>query len=288
MNESIKKNNLGPLFVFLSGVTFSLGGVCMKFIPWSPLAINSARNILSATMVGLYILFTGHKLVVNKHVIIGALSIAVTMSLYAIANKLTTAGNAIILQFTVPIWAMLFSVLFLKIKPSRLDIVAAIFVLAGVVCFFIDGISAGNMPGNAVALLSGITYVGVFMMGSFPDSDSLSSTFFGIVLNIIVGLPWLFRTDFASTPSAAWIALVVLGLIQQGCSYIFLNIGLQTTPAVAATLIAAIEPVLNPILVALIYGEVLTPLSLVGAVIVFISILVYNVLKAKMNAKEAL
>lgn len=287
MEKVVKKTNPGPLFVFLSGVTFSLGGLCIKFIPWQPLAINAARNILSAIVIGLYILITKHKLVFNKSVAIGAVSIAATMCLYTISNKLTTAGNAIILQFTVPIWTMLFSALVLKVKPTRVDVVAAIFVFVGVACFFIDSLSAGNALGNAVALISGVTYVGVFMMAALPGSDSLSSTFFGIVLNILIGLPWLVKVDFAAATSQTWIAVLVLGFVQQGCSYIFLNVGLKTTPPVAATLIAAIEPVLNPILVAIFYGEMLTALSLVGAVIVFISILVYNVIKAKTSAKEA-
>ena len=53
------------------------------------------------------------------------------------------------------------------------------------------------------------------------------------------------------------------------------------TPPVTASLISGIEPVLNPLLVAVFYGEMLTPLSLVGAAIVFLSVIGYNLLRLK-------
>ena len=267
--------------MFLSGVCFALGGLCIKYIPWNPLAINSARNILSAIVLGLFMLAIKHKLVINKHVILSAIAIATTTGLYCFANKLTTAGNAIILQFTAPIWVMFFSVLFLKVHPKSLDIIAAVCVFVGVILFFIDGISAGNMLGNILALLSGITYVGVFTSGSFEDSDTLSATFLGILINVLVGLPFLLKEDLGAASQTTWIALLVLGIVQQGCSYIFLSLGLKTTPAIPASLISGIEPVLNPILVAVFYGEHLTPLALVGAAIVLVSIVGYNVIKCK-------
>ncbi len=48
----------------------------------------------------------------------------------------------------------------------------------------------------------------------------------------------------------------------------------------AASIINAAEPILNPILVAVFYGEVLGRLSLAGAAIVIGSILFYNVCQA--------
>jgi len=259
----------------------------MKYIPWNGMAINGARNMLCLLVIGGYILFTKHKLVINRPVLLGALSIAVTMSLYSIANKMTTAGNAIILQFTAPIWVMVFSVLVLKQKPTGLDIAAAVLVLAGVLFFFIDSLSAGNMLGNLLALVSGVTYVGVFTMQSMEGADSLSSTFFGLCINIIIGIPFMIAQDYSTTTVTAWIALLVLGIVQQGCSYIFLNKGLATTPPIAASLISGIEPVLNPTLVAIFYGEYLTPLALIGAAIVLVTILGYNVLRAGKSKANA-
>ena len=165
----------GTLFVFLSAVFFSIGGLFMKLIPWNGLAINSARNVFSVLVLAAFFRIRRHKLVINRTVLIGALAIVGTNILYSLANKLTTAGNTIILQFTAPIWVMVFSSLLLKKKPGRLDLIAAAFVFAGVICFFIDSLSSGHLAGDLLALLSGIFYAGVFMMNAREDSDSLSS-----------------------------------------------------------------------------------------------------------------
>ncbi len=276
----------GMLFVFLSAVCFSIGGLFMKLIPWNGLAINSARNIFSFLLLLLFILEKKHRIVINKTVLIGALAITGTNILYCVANKLTTAGNTIILQFTMPIWVMLFSTLLLRKKPTRLDLVAAFFVFAGVICFFVDSLSTGHLAGDLLALLSGVFYSGVFMMNARPESDSLSSVLIGMLLNVLTGLPFLIAERPLSAGPDVLIPILVLGIFQLGLAYIFLTTGLEDTPPIAASLISGIEPVLNPVLVAVFYGEMLTPLSLVGAAIVFISILTYNLLSLKRAGKQ--
>ena len=271
----------GALFVFLSAVFFSIGGLFMKLIPWNGLAINSARNVFSVLVLAAFFRVRRHKLVINRTVLIGALAIVGTNILYSLANKLTTAGNTIILQFTAPIWVMVFSSLLLKKKPGRLDLIAAAFVFAGVICFFIDSLSSGHLAGDLLALLSGIFYAGVFMMNAREDSDSLSSVLIGMGLNVLTGLPFLIREQPFSAGMDVWGPVLILGFFQLGLAYVFLTEGLVITPPVTASLISGIEPVLNPLLVAVFYGEMLTPLSLVGAAIVFLSVIGYNLLRLK-------
>lgn len=276
-----KKPNIGPLFVFIASLCFAIGGLCIKSIDWNPMAINGGRNFIAAIVFGVYLLITHHKLTINKPVIIGALSMSATTILFTFANKMTTAANTIILQYTAPIFVIILSAIIFKTKPKKLDIVAVVLIFGGVVCFFIDSLSEGNMLGNALALLSGVTYAGIFMMNSAERADSLSSTFFGMCINIIVGAPFLFMQDYSATSTSAWIAFICLGLFQVGFGYVCLNIGLKTTSATMASLVCGLEPVLNPVLVAIVYHETLTPLSLIGAAIVFITIIVYNVINSR-------
>ena len=80
------------------------------------------------------------------------------------------------------------------------------------------------------------------------------------------------------------LSLVVLGVFQVALAYILMVEGLKTTPAVTASLVSGVEPVLNPILVALFYREPIGPLALAGAAIVLISVMTYNILRIKENA----
>ena len=271
--------NKSVLFVFLASVCFSTGGLFIKLIPWSALAINGARNLIGAAVIGIYLLVTGHRIVISSRVLVGMLSMIGVTTFFAMANKLTTAANTIVLQFTAPVFVILFMAAVYRQKPDRVDLIVCFLVLLGVVLFFIDGIRAGTLLGNVLAVLSGICYAGVFMMNTGEKADAISSCFLGQLAAGLIFTPLCFReTDFSMPVMAAVIAL---GVIQVGGAYILLSIGIRNTPPVTASLITGMEPILNPLLVAAFYGERITTLSVIGCVIVVCSILAYNVWLAR-------
>ena len=266
----------GTLCVFLAAVLYSIGGLC---ITWGGMAINGGRTAIALVVIGLYLAATRHKPKMNLWVLVGALAVCGTNILFSIANKLTTAANAIVLQFTAPIFVILFSILLFGKRPQKLDLLACGLVLGGVLLFFVDSLSAGGMLGNILALLSGVSYAGVFMMNDMPDSDAISSVFWGDVISAVVGLPFLgYEAEFTPNVLAP---LLVLGIFQVGAAYILLTEGLKTTPPVTASLVSGIEPVLNPILVAVFYHEMIGPIALVGAMVVVGSVVLYNVVLAR-------
>lgn len=266
-------------FVFMASLLFSIGGLCMKLIPWSPLAINGARNLIGAVVFGIFLAVSRHKLRLNGPVLLGSLCTIGVTSLFTVANKLTTAANSIVLQYTAPVFVILFMAVLFRQKPKKPDVLTCAAVLFGVCLFFIDGLQTGNQLGNIAALVSGVFYAGVFMMNTSSRADPLSSCFFGQLAAGLIFSPFYLReTDF-SFPVVA--AVLVLGAFQVGLAYIFFSLGLRRTPAVTASLISGLEPVLNPLWVALFYGERITLLALCGAVIVVGSIVIYNVYSAR-------
>lgn len=278
------KQQRGTLCVFLAAVLYSIGGLCIKVIPWGGMAINGGRTAIALVVIGAYLILIKHPLRFNRWILLGALSVFGCNALFSIANKLTTAANAIVLQFTVPIFVLLFSLIFFHKRPTKLDVAACAVVFGGILFFFMDSLSMGGGLGNAVALLSGIAYAGVFMMNDMPNGDAISSVFWGDVLSAVTGLPFLLQeTDFSLVPL---FSLAVLGVFQVGVAYILLTIGLKTTPAVTASLVSGIEPVLNPILVAVFYGETIGVFAFVGAAIVICGVVGYNVLKIRLDHKS--
>lgn len=269
----------GTRFVFFAALLYSIGGLCIKLIPWNAMSINSARNMVALVVVGGYMLLSRHRLRMSRWIALGALSVCGTTVLYSLSNKLTTAANAIVLQFTAPIFVILLNAVVWRKRPGKLDLAACTVVVSGVVCFFLDGLAMGGMLGNALALLSGLCYAGVFLLNDLPDADPVCSVFWAEVISIIIGLPFLVRETCFTTTAIA--SVVVLGAFQVGLGYVMMCIGLRTTPAVTAALITGIEPILNPIWVAVFYGEKVGPLALVGAVIVVAGVVGYNVLKSR-------
>ena len=283
IDTGIREKRLGALCVFAAATLYSIGGLCIKVIPWNGLSINSGRNLVALVVIGLYLLLSHHRLRFNRWIVLGGVCVCGTNVLFSVANKMTTAANVIVLQFTAPIFVILLAAVFWRKRPQGLDIAACLVVLLGVVCFFVDSLETGNMIGNALALLSGLTYAGVFLLRELPDSDPISSVFWGDVFSAVIGFPMLIQ-ERVYTPTAL-VSLVVLGAFQVGLAYILLTIGLRTTPPVAASLISGIEPVLNPILVAIFYHETIGPLSLVGAVVVIGGIITYQILKIKIQTE---
>ncbi len=275
---------LGPLFIFFSAVLFSLGGVLIDKIPWQPLAINGFRTLISSVFLFCYLKITKHKLVINRSVLIGAAFLCLETTCYVVANKMTTAGNTIVLQYTAPIFIILFMLLFFPVKPTELDLLTTAVVLIGIVCVLLDSLGGGRLGGDLVAILSGVFYAGVFMLNEFPGGDPLSSVILGQAMSALIGVPFLIReTDFS--PKVLLFA-IVLGVFQMGCAYLFFTEGIKRTEPVAASLIAGIEPILNPILAAIFASQSMRPMAIVGAAIVIGSVAVYNVLKAKADAEK--
>ena len=278
----MSKRQVGTLCVFVAAVLYSIGGLCMKVIPWSGMAINGGRTAIALVVIGAYLWVVKHPLRFNRWVLLGALCVFGTNALFSVANKMTTAANAIVLQFTAPIFVILFTMLFFRRKPTKLDVGACAVVFGGIVFFFVDSLSMGGGMGNVLALVSGVSYAGVFMLNDMPNSDAISSVFWGDVISAVTGLPFLLReTDFSAGPIAS---LLILGVFQVAVAYILLTIGLKTTPSVTASLVSGIEPVLNPILVAVFYGEKMGTMALVGAAIVIGGVVGYNVLKLKSDS----
>ena len=277
------KQRTGVLCVFLAAVLYSIGGLCIKVIPWNGISINGGRTAIALVVIGIYLAAIRHPPKVNRWVLFGSLCVFGTNILYAVANKLTTAANTIVLQFTAPIFVIVFTLVFWKKRPRRLDVAACAVVFGGVLFFFLDSLEMGGGLGNVLALLSGVTYAGVFLLNDMPDSDAISSVFWGDLLSALTGLPFLLQeTEITST---AILSLVVLGVFQVALAYILLTIGLKTTPPVMASLVSGIEPVLNPILVAVFYQEYMGPFALVGASIVIVGVVGYNILQARQPAK---
>lgn len=200
------------------------------------------------------------------------------------ANKMTTAANAIMLQFTAPIFILLFSVLFRKQKFPLADVLTVMITLGGISLFMIDGIGAGQLAGNIIGLFSGLFFAGMFVaVGESKGSERMSGLFFGHLLTFLVAIPFIFITRPVFTGEAFFYA-GLLGVVQLGTPYILLALASEHCPPLACSLISAAEPLLNPLWVAIFQQEYPSPLSLVGGGIVMITVTLWCILKDRKEA----
>ncbi len=276
----------GTMYVLLSAICFSTGGVLIKLIPWSSMTIQGIRSIFSILVVGGYMLLRRQRFVWNKTVFWGAICNTVMAFSFVAATKLTTAANAIVLQFTEPIFVILLMWFIYKKKPGKDALIACVVVFAGILCFFFESLGAGQMAGDLLAILSGFTYALVMMMKKFEGADFESSLIVSNIISAVVGIPVYFRDFSTAFVADAWAFMLLLGVVQFGLSYIFLSKGLDYVSPVTASLTSTIEPILNPILVAVFYGEKIGAAAVVGAVLVVGAAAVYNVRQSIQTEKS--
>ena len=269
----------GLAYVLISAVCFSLAGVLIKVIPWNPISINGARCSFAIIPMYLYLRATGRRFHVNKQIIGGAILDFAMLETFVIANKLTTAANAIVLQFTEPVWVILLAWIIFRSRPRTSAVAASIVVIAGIVCFFLDSLSAGGVLGNVLAIASGLAYAGVFLLKESPKCDFECAAILGFAACFVVGIPFYAQETVFSLDIL--LAIMALGIAQLGLAYFFLSKGLDVVSPVTASLTSTIEPLLNPILVAIVVGETIGPLSIFGAVLVIGAATAYNVYAAR-------
>lgn len=269
----------GVAYVLLSAVCFSLAGLLIKLIGWNALSISGARSVFAAAVLYAFLRLQGRRLVVNRRVVAGAAVNFAMLQTFVVANKLTSAANAIVLQFAMPMWIILILWVGFHERPRRSAVAACAVIFAGIVCFFLDQLSPAGLLGNVIAIVSGVAYAGVFLMKRIPGCDFESVAILSFLACAVCGVPTLVQeTDFSPATLAA---VVVLGVVQVGLAYVFLSKGLDLVSPVTAALTSTIEPVLNPLLVAVFVGETIGPVSLAGAVLVIAGATAYNLYEAR-------
>lgn len=200
-----------------------------------------------------------------------------TVSLFVIANDRTTAANAIFLQYTAPIYVALLGGWFLREKTRRIDWACIGLALFGVALFFRDDFSARGLVGILVALASGVSFATmVMLLRKQKDASPESSLLLGNLITAAIGLPFGIGHGLSGNE---WTILAILGAVQLGIPYILYSIAIKRVTALEAILIPMLEPILNPVWVALAKGEVPGPWSLAGGALVLVAVLIRSLVK---------
>ncbi|MHB1314253.1 MAG: DMT family transporter [Christensenellales bacterium] len=267
----------GPVLIAATAILWSLGGLLIKLIPWDAMTIVGMRAFIAALVMIVYMKKV--RITLSPAVILGGLCMSATTILFVFANKLTTAANAIVLQYTAPVFVVIFSVLFLKKRLKALDVLAVLIVFAGIALFFFDRLQEGAMLGNTLAALAGVTFSGVFMVNKMPGAKPEESVLLGHLINTVAALPFI--AAHLTFEPVAWLSIAILGIFQLGIAYVLFSIGIKHTPPITASLIAALEPLLNPVWVLLATGETPGVFALFGGAVVLVTIVLYNVIVSR-------
>ena len=252
------------LLILSAAVLWSTGGAAIKMTGLSGWQVGAGRSAFAAAF--LFAAFPSARGRPDRRILASAAAYAATVISFAVANKLTTSANAIFIQDTAPLWVVLLSPLLLRERPSRGELLSIPVYGAGLALFFLDELSAGQLAGNLVALASGVAFALCILTLRGLADRAVAAVAWGNVVAALAGLPL-----WASGPDASardLLLLAYLGVFQLGAAYALFARGVAHTPAVEASLLVLLEPVLNPIWTFFLTGERPGPWALAGGGIV--------------------
>jgi len=265
--------------LFAAAALFSTGGAAIKATSLTGWQVASFRSGVAALAV-LLMLPAARRGWSIRATLVG-IAYAATMILFVQANKLTTAANTIFLQSTAPIYLVLLGPWLLSERTRRRDFVFMSVMGVGLVLFFVGAEQpAATAPrpfeGNLLALLSGIswafTVLGMRWMGKGDSAGGHSAAVAvvaGNAITFLFCLPWAVPVRMAQTTD--WLVIGYLGVFQIGLAYICLTSALRHIPALEASLLLLVEPVLNPVWAWVVHGERPGAWALCGGVLILVA-----------------
>lgn len=256
------------IILLITAVLFSTSGYGLILIDWHPIAITGTRSAIA--LIPMVIMFGKPRMLNNAPSIAAAVCCALTMFLFVIANGLTTAANVIMLQYTAPIYVAIMGIWLLKERIHRRDVITLCIVMLGLVLFFIDDLDYRGMLGNILALTSGVTLAGMTVCLRMIRNNYIrpaDAIMWGNILSAAIGVPFALFYGMPGT-TVSWAGLAFLGLFQLGLSYGLYVRAVKHVTALELSLIPIIEPLLNPILVAIFAFQIPGRYAIIGGVAV--------------------
>jgi DME family drug/metabolite transporter len=270
-----------------AALLWSTGGLFIKLSHLPPLELSFWRSLFAAITVAIWTRREGFG--INRLTIITSLLYAALLLLFVVATKRTTAANAIFLQYTAPIYMLIFEPLLYKEKFRRADFIVVAVCVAGMSLFFLGDLRPGELQGNVAALASGVCLAFYFLLLRHARSREVnraSSVIYGNLILVLLTAPLGVATLPGLSVQEASIVLY-LGVVQIGLAYALFTLGMaRGVRSLDAGIVAYIEPVLNPLWVFLFLGERPSRWALTGGAIIIAAVLSHTLWSARRAASR--
>ncbi|MBA2626744.1 MAG: EamA family transporter [Gemmatimonadales bacterium] len=273
--------------IIIAAMLFSTGGAAIKAASLTGWQIAGFRSGIAALAV--LLLAPEARRGWTWRVVLVGVAYAATLTLFVIANKLTTSANTIFLQSTAPLYMLVLSPLVLHERVVAKDLIVLAAVGAGLVLFFIGhdapvATAPDPVRGNVLAALSGFTWAltvcGLRWMGSDPRGGSaVAAVVSGNLTACLIALP--FALPVVAAQTVDWLVVIYLGVFQIGVAYILVTVALRQLTALEASLLLLVEPALNPLFAWLVHREIPSAWAIAGGTIILGATTVRSVLETR-------
>ncbi len=279
--SQIPNHRKGLIYISFTAFLWSTSGFFIKYLTINAFQISFFRSLVAALTIFLITLIRNQKLKFEFDIVsnFAAIFYAGILILFVLATKMTSAANAIFLQFTAPMYLVVLEPLLLKTKFEPKNVITIIICIFGMILFFFGKLELGNIYGNLLAICSGICFAMFSLLLKYKkvkhkNDNTLNNIIMG---NVLVGVITFFFVfpDF-TLDLKQFLILLYMGAIQIGVSYIIFNEGIKYVSATESMIIATLEAIFNPIWVFIGIGEAPSVYSIFGGLIIFSAIIWRN------------
>ena len=269
------------------GVLWSTSGALIKYVTWNALTLAGMRSLIAGATLWLFLRIMGRKVVFSRVILLASMAVCVKYISFITATRLTSGANAVAAQYTSPVFVLLILMVFYKKAPRAKDVAVCAATLVGIMLMVFEGLSTGGFLGDMLGLLCGVmTAIMYIVMSRLTRyEETMSVTVLGHAMVFVVSLPFIFLFPPEITTKNV-IGILLLGLFQQAGAYILYAFAIRSVSPVTCSVIGCIDPVLSPIWIALLVGEIPGPLSMLGFAVVIAAITIWLVSDAKAAAKR--
>jgi drug/metabolite transporter (DMT)-like permease len=267
------------LFLLFAAVLWSLAGIFIKFLSLPPLTIVFYRSLFASLF---FAFFVRRSIAVPRvALLVSALAYTAAISAFVSANKITTAANAIALQYTAPMFVFMIVHFLFGEKITGASWISLVLGMLGIAVICVGSAGQPDAVGVMIALLSGLLF-SIYMVSLrfLKEFNPGTLTFLNNLVCCLILLP-LVGSELSLSLKEGWI-VAVMGVVQLGIPYWLFSKGLEQISVQEASLIVLIEPVLNPLWVALIVGELPSGATLVGGLCI-VGSLAFRYLRSSLN-----
>ncbi len=267
------------LSLLFAAVLWSLAGIFIKFLSLPPLTIVFYRSLFASLF---FAFFVRRSIAVPRvALLVSALAYTAAISAFVSANKITTAANAIALQYTAPMFVFMIVHFLFGEKITGASWISLVLGMLGIAVICVGSAGQPDAAGVMIALLSGLLF-SIYMVSLrfLKEFNPGTLTFLNNLVCCLILLP-LVGSELSLSLKEGWI-VAVMGVVQLGIPYWLFSKGLEQISVQEASLIVLIEPVLNPLWVALIVGELPSGATLVGGLCI-VGSLAFRYLRSSLN-----
>src|SRR5438874_10914162 len=282
-NDKWKISSSPMLLVLGAAILWSTGGLFIKATNLSAFELSFGRSLLAAITIAIFTRKEGFG--INAISAVTSVLYAALLILFVLATKLTTAANAIFLQYTAPVYVLILEPLFYKEKFRLRDLATVAACVAGMSLFFVGKLRPEDVSGNLLALASGVCFALFFLLlrhSKAREVNRASSAIYGNLIVVLICAPAFFTAAGRGISGSDLARIAYLGIVQIGFAYLLFTLAMaRGVRSLDAGIIGYVEPVLNPIWVFLFLGERPSGWAIIGGAIIIASVISHMIFEPK-------